>query len=85
MMLGSAVVKSAIVIKLITSSKNIRIWAGLFGSRGRIIETWEIMCLRSELKYCCSFWSSSKIKDIQTLENAQKHFSMRVDGFNYLD
>ena len=41
--------------------------------------------IRSRVEYCSPLWNPSKIGDIQTLENVQRSFTSKIDGYSSLN
>ena len=75
------------VNRVVTESRKLASWVlGTFRDRSTItMLTLFKSLIRSRLEYCCPVWDPHLIKDIQAVENIQRHFTKRISGCKDLD
>ena len=72
---------------MISSANKMAAWVlGAFKDRSKftMLHLYKSL-IRCRLEYCCPVWDPSHIKDIQALEDVQRHFTARISGFSHMD
>ena len=72
---------------MISSANKMAAWVlGAFKDRSKftMIHLYKSL-IRCRLEYCCPVWDPTRVKDIQALEDVQRHFTARISGHRDMD
>ena len=72
---------------MISSANKMAAWVlGAFKDRSKftMIHLYKSL-IRCRLEYCCPVWDPTRVKDIQALEEVQRHFTARISGYRDMD
>ena len=72
--------------QMVDAARKITSWTlGVFKDRSPAVMLQLFKSLiRSKLEYCCPLWNPSKVKDINIIEDVQRHFTRRISGMSNL-